>query len=72
MLYMLNFKIGDEVKIVRDANRFWVLVRGINGNRVTGEVKNHLIESSIRFGEIITFLSSGIVDVSASEIMTLQ
>lgn len=38
-------KPGDWIKVCRNSERFWLMVRTINGQTITGEVRNMLISN---------------------------
>lgn len=52
-------EVGDYVKIcARDKERFWVIVTGVEGEVVTGEVNNDLICTDVhglRVGDTVVF-----------------
>lgn len=60
-------EVGDYVKIcARDKERFWVLVTGIEGEVVTGEVRNVLLSTDVhglRLGDTVVFEKRNIYQV---------
>jgi hypothetical protein len=59
-----NIKIGDSVKVcVEDKERFWVTVTEIDGENITGEVDNVLIDVDLELGEIIKFKKENVYNI---------
>lgn len=65
----LNFKINDAVKVTsQHAETFWVEVKSINQNIITGKVLNKLIHKhDYNDGDIITFNKNNIKLVNPFE-----
>jgi hypothetical protein len=38
-----NIKVGNVVKVANNWERFWVIVKEIEGNKIIGEVNNGLV-----------------------------
>lgn len=56
---------GMLVKICRNRERFWVLVRKVTGGIIEGYVDNDLIwNSDLRYGTVVSFRACHIYDVS--------
>lgn len=65
-----NLKEGEIVKVCNGWERFWVVVREINGDKLIGEVNNNLIgsvngdkPSSYNFKDLISFKKENIYQV---------
>jgi hypothetical protein len=62
---MNEIKIGDHVKILRGAERFWVRLTGVKGPILTGWVDNDLVNSEVHgifYEDVISFNSEEILD----------
>jgi hypothetical protein len=65
-----NLKIGNIVKVCDDCERFWVIVKAINGDNIVGEVNNGLIGNfdtgklpPYNFGDLIALKRENIYQV---------
>ena len=58
-------KNGCQVKISRRAESFWVEVLQISksGKKIRGRIDNELITSKYKYGDVITFRTSEIIEV---------
>lgn len=68
--YILNFKVNDEVKVTsaQHLETFWVEVKSINKNIITGKVLNNLVYNhAYNNGDIITFNKNNIKLVNPFE-----
>lgn len=51
-------KIGDNVKVCLNDERFWTIIKNIEGDAITASVDNDLVlpaNKSLTFGTLITF-----------------
>ena len=62
-----NLKIDDSVKVCANhAERFWVTITEINGEKITGLIDNDLLYTNthgLKFQDIITFFKCHIYDI---------
>ena len=57
---------GSIVKIEREGEAFWCLVKRVEGTAITASVDSHLVftrKHGFEYGHVITFGTSEIVDV---------
>jgi len=68
-----NLKVGDIVKVSNSWERFWTIVKSINGDKIVAEVNNGLIgnlmgkPSSYNFGDLIAFKRENIYQIHEIE-----
>jgi len=61
-------KPGDNVKVcVNDAERFWVLVTKVDGDKITGKVNNYMLlgDYGFDYGDNIIVLKRNVYDIRA-------
>ena len=56
-------QINDIVKIRRNGERFWVIIKKFNKKTVTGIIDNDVIRHNKKAGDPIRFKLSDIIDV---------
>ena len=61
---MTKLTKGDFVKIVDKGERFWTIIKKIDGNKIKAKIDNKLIfKHKYNYGDIIEFLLSDIVEI---------
>lgn len=58
-----SIKPGSLVKVCDGQERFWVIVRGVKGNTISGEVDNELLGGQYALGELISFEKRNVYQV---------
>lgn len=57
-------KVGSTVKVCNERERFWVTVTGVDGEKITGEVNNNLLDNDeYDLGDPIVFEKKHIYDI---------
>ena len=61
----VNVEKGDIVKIKRDGERFWIIVKYLykDGQRMRGIADNNTIDGEYKIGDNVTFNRDEIVDI---------
>lgn len=67
-------KAGDYVKVCYNAERFWVLLTVVDGDKLSGSVDNDLIfEQPFKLGDSIAFEKRNVYDIiTVAERKTIQ
>lgn len=61
-------EVGDVVKVCDGEERFWTVVKGIDGDTITAEVNNNLIgEQPYNYGDLIQYEHRHIYDIHRKE-----
>lgn len=61
-----ELKAGDSVKISCDKERFWVTIKNIDGDKISGTVDNSLVNTHIhglRYKDTVTFEKKNIYNI---------
>lgn len=56
-------KVGDDIKVCSNNERFWVRITGIIGKTITGIVSNNLWFNELKFGDVIEVRFSNVFDI---------
>jgi len=56
-------QIDDIVKVIAFGERFWVIIRELNGNEFVGEVNNELFTDQLKCCDLIQFNVDHICDI---------
>ena len=59
----MNLVKGSTVKIRRHGERFWCIIKSIKGDNITAIVDNNLITKKLKYGDIVRFKKSDILDI---------
>ena len=59
-----NLKVGEFVKVAHSGQRFWTIIRVINGEKILAEVNNILLEPHpFKCGQAISFKKRNIYKI---------
>lgn len=68
---LIAIEVGHYVKIRRECEYFWVQVRDVNGEDITGEVYYELGVNPYQVGDTLTFKNTYIFDVYDPMVLNL-
>jgi 16S rRNA U1498 N3-methylase RsmE len=61
----MKLEVGDDIKIVRNAERFWCIIKSIANNSIIVEINNHVRcqPPNQQCGDLLTIHESDIVAI---------